>query len=74
MKCTGITFPVLTSLQKTSLILESFHAGGQLSDLILEALRVAEEIDEYLPLPSHLMGTILKYLKSILQIICSLLY
>lgn len=53
---------------KTSLVLESFHAGGQLSDLILKALGVAEEINEYLPLPPHLMGTVFEDLQTILQL------
>jgi len=33
--------------------------------LILEALRVAEKINEYLPLPPHLMGTIFEDLQTI---------
>lgn len=42
------------------LFLESFHTGGKLSDLILESLGVAEEIDEHLPLPPNFMSAILK--------------
>jgi len=33
--------------------------------LILEALGVAEKINEYLPLPPHLMGTIFEDLQTI---------
>jgi hypothetical protein len=56
---------MLTDLEKGlySLFLESFHTGGQLSDLILETLMVAEEIDKHLPFPPHLMSTILKDLQ-----------
>jgi hypothetical protein len=54
---------------RTGLVLESFHTGGQLSDLILEALRVAEEINKYLSLPPHLMGTIFEDLRIVLQLI-----
>jgi len=54
---------------RTGLVLESFHTGGQLSDLILEALRVAEEINKYLSLPPHLVGTIFKDLRIILHLI-----
>jgi hypothetical protein len=31
------------------LVLERFHTGGQLSDFILEALRVAEGINKWCP-------------------------
>jgi hypothetical protein len=59
----GVIYHTLTCLHKTNLLLESFHTGGKLSDLVLETLWVAEEINKYLSLPTHLMGTIFKNLE-----------
>jgi hypothetical protein len=53
---------------RNRLVLESFHTGGQLSDFILEALRVAEGINKYLSLSPHFMDTIFKDLRIILQL------
>jgi hypothetical protein len=51
------------SREKT-LFLESFHTGGQLSDLIFETFMVAEEINKHLPFSPHLMGAIFKDLQN----------
>jgi hypothetical protein len=59
----GVIYHTLTCQHKTNLLLESFHTGGKLSDLVLETLWVAEEINKYLSLPTHLMGTIFKNLE-----------
>jgi hypothetical protein len=66
--CRGSYIPYTYQPTQKSLLLESFHTGGQLSDLVLGTLGVAEEINKYLPLPTHLMGTIFKNLEDYLQL------